>query len=361
MANDEAAREWGPWSVWKTELILGAYLPLFARASKKPPHRTFFDCFAGTTQNVQRLSRRALKSSLQLALEVDPPFTNVVALEQPDRADDLRVSLNPRPGQDLRIVPGDSNETIREAVAWWENLGGRSHGPRLGPALAYVDPFKHTDLSWELVRRLADAGMDVPGRKGRDHRIELLILLPTGTMRRTLPVRAGSSPATDIARERVTAMFGSNAWEGLYEAQRARGLSGDEWWEPYSDLYRRQLADLGYNHVSAIEVRNTQNGLLYHLVFASCNRVGKKLFDVVVSHAEEELPRLVEEERRLRAGRPRDSLFDEGQLDEVARYPARYARLLDGQPPTLEELIARAESGTPPEHPDQLPLFDDLR
>ena len=28
MSIDENAREWGPWSVWKTEILLGGYLPL---------------------------------------------------------------------------------------------------------------------------------------------------------------------------------------------------------------------------------------------------------------------------------------------------------------------------------------------
>ncbi len=69
MSGDGDAREWGPWSVWKTEILLGAYLPLFAVASKRSDHRTFIDCFAGVNRNVERDTGREIKSSPRQALE----------------------------------------------------------------------------------------------------------------------------------------------------------------------------------------------------------------------------------------------------------------------------------------------------
>src|SRR5690606_5755206 len=72
MTDGGDAREWGPWSVWKTEILLGGYLPLFARAATRSDHRTFIDCFAGVSRNVERDTGREIKSSPRQALEATP-------------------------------------------------------------------------------------------------------------------------------------------------------------------------------------------------------------------------------------------------------------------------------------------------
>ena len=144
----DSARDWGPWSVWKTELILGAYLPAFLRAGRGARHRVFIDGFAGSMDNFERGTGRPLKSSPVLALEEnDPAFTHLVFHELPDNAESLNRDLRARyPDRRFKVISGDFNVTIGAGLTWLSQQGTRTSGPHLGQVLAYLDPDKHTQL-----------------------------------------------------------------------------------------------------------------------------------------------------------------------------------------------------------------------
>ncbi len=335
--DDFDRREWGPWSVWKTEILLGGYLPLFTRASQSAPHRTFFDLFAGATENVQRLTHRAVMSSPRLALQCAPPFTHVVLFEQPDRAERLAAALvGEFPGRTIHVVPGDCNDQLVNGLAWWEGQGTATSGPVLGPTLAYLDP-NSLQLNWATVERLATFRMRP--RRGkefvRSRPIELLVLFPTGAMRRTLP-QPPRTEADDAAKSRVDRLFGGTDWRAIYEDQRAGNIVGEGSWLNYVEQYRYGLSQLGYEHTAAIEVRNTRNVVLYHMVFATAHTAGKKIMSAVMNRAREVLPRMIDEELRLRREQPAlSTLFedeDEVAVQAAAADPSRYAKLIDGPP-----------------------------
>lgn len=132
-------REWGSWSVWKTEILLGGYLPLFTRASQKAPHRTYIDCFAGVTRNLERGTGREIKSSPRLALEASPEFTHLLLFELEEKADRLEETLRSEfPTRTIKVIGGDCNERIEDGLRWWFEQREGNRGPYLGPALAYL-------------------------------------------------------------------------------------------------------------------------------------------------------------------------------------------------------------------------------
>lgn len=329
------AREWGPWSVWKTELILTPYVREFLMAGTRSLHRTFIDCYAGASFNRERATGRTLQSSIQMALDAcsinGAAFTHLAACELPERAHliEERCSVS-RQGQSFRVFPGDVNCTIRDVLRWWESEGGERSGPRFGQTFAYVDPDKHSDLSWDLLELIGSP------RAERRRRVEQLILLPLGTMRRALPVRPGTEEASDQAMRAVDRMFGDDTWRRLYARQRNGHLAGDDAWRKYSDLFRWRLRCLGYQHVCAVEAVNTNRTLQYHLVLASDEPVGQKIFNAVCENASEELPRLIAAERDLARQRDETPLFDVDAVPIRATGPP--ARLFDGEPDINEIL-----------------------
>lgn len=331
LVMSESTRDWGPWSVWKTELILGAYLPAFLRAGRSSRHRVFIDGFAGSVDNFERDTGRPMKSSPVLALEeIDPGFTHLVFHELPDKAESLGQDLRRRFGdRRFKIIPGDCNDTIGAGLTWLSKQGTATSGPHLGQILAYLDPDNHTQLRWETIENLATVFRQSSRRSGHVRRrpIELLVLFPILSMKRCLPTASGTDRATGKDIASVNAFFGSNEWQGIYEDQREGIIAGNDSWRLYVDLFRAQLEDLGYRHVVAIETRNTKNGVLYYMVSASDSSVGATIMRSVLSHASELFPKKIEDAKKLKARPGAQPLFDPDE-EKIAFAPDRYAALL---------------------------------
>jgi three-Cys-motif partner protein len=351
---EKEAREWGAWSIWKTKVLLGGYLPLFTKAgSGRAGHMTFIDCFAGSHRNIDRTTKEPVPSSIELALEASPPFTHVLGFELRDRAVALETKLaSQHPDRPVRIVGGDCNSKIDEGLAWWRDQGSADgrRGPLLGPALAYLDP-DSMELDWATVERISSFGMTPvrPGDFVRRRRAELLILFPTGPMRRTLP--QSGPDATEASKNDVDRVFGSEDWRQIYADQRDDKVRGERSWIHYVELYRYQLEQLGYSHTSAIEVRNTRNVVLYHMVFATEHDAGKNIMKSIQQRARKVLPEMIAREKALRAQRG-PSLFEgsDAELDRFSANPERYAQLFND--PTSPY---KAASG---DRPVQDSLFD---
>jgi three-Cys-motif partner protein len=355
--SDVVEREWGPWSVWKTEILLGGYLPLFTRAAQSAVHRTFIDCFAGVARNVERDTGREIANSPRLALEASPQFTHLLAFEQPENAGALETTLRAdHPDRVIRVIGGDCNMEITAGLRWWYDQRQGKRGPYLGPTLAYLDP-NSLELAWSTVETISRFGMapPEPGAWVRQRGpIELLVLFPTGPLKRRLP-QAGKPAAAESMCETVDRLFGSQEWRAIYGDQRASITTGEPSWIHYVNLYRRRLAGLGYAHTSAIEVRNTKGVVLYHMVFATSSEPGKRIMNAVMEKTREVLPRLLEEERGRRREHPgRPSLFagqeDFAELEAISVDPERYAQLFT----TTPEPYVPGQPPAPP--PEQLGL-----
>ena len=330
-----SSRQWHAWSVWKTRVLLGTYLPVFARVcAGKAHHMTFVDCFAGTADSVE-IDGTAFLGSPRIALRTKPEFSHAVFFELPDNAAHLNASLRAEfPDRQFQVVGGDSNEMIGEGLSWLRDEGTARSGPQLGPVLAFLDP-NGLELHWTTVEAIATwTGQKDPSdfsRQGR--RPELLILFPTGPMRRTLPVGSGTNEAPIGQQAQVDRLFGNTQWRQIYGAQRDGRIQGEEAWIHYVEQYRLGLVRLGYEYTSAIEVRNTRNVVQYHMVFATCHPAGKRIMKSIQEDARTILPAMVAEEKTIRS-RSGERLFEESDtdLDRYANDPNKWARFFDEPP-----------------------------
>jgi three-Cys-motif partner protein len=242
-------------------VLLAGYLPSFTKACGTAHHVSFIDAFAGESVNVERHTGRPIPNSPRVALSTRPRFTHVLAFERPEKASALQAALRREyPDRKPRVIGGDVNTTLQLGLDWWRAQGtGPNYGPHLGPALAYLDP-NSLELDWRTIRTLAMFLRDSPvrGIHKRRRPIELLILFPTGPMRRILP-QPPKRPADAKAREPIDRLFGGLHWQAIYQDQiNGRLDPGESSWLHYVHQYRWQLAELGYPHTSAIEVRNTR-------------------------------------------------------------------------------------------------------
>jgi three-Cys-motif partner protein len=333
MSDEFNERIWHAWSVWKTEIVLGGYLPLFTRAGKTSRHRLYIDGFAGTARNLEQGTGRQIPGSPRVALGVEPPFTHLLLFEVPGKAAELESSLRGDfPDRTIRVIGGDCNTTMTTGLQWVREHGSSKSGPHLGQAIAYLDP-DALELDWRTVETLAKWGMTAAAAEHRRrNRIEQLILFPTGPMRRTLP-GPGKAEANEIQKAEVDRLFGNSSWREIYSAQHDGRIRGEDSWLHYVELYRLGLARLGYEYSSAIEVRNTSNVVLYHLVFATGHPAGANIMKAIQARARQVLPAMVDAERRRRSSHGA-RLFGESDLDldQIAAHPNRWAKLYDDPP-----------------------------
>lgn len=344
MTEAGGTREWHAWSVWKTEILLGSYLPAFASASRGARHRVFIDCFAGATRNVQVGTGREFPGSPRLALSVQPPFTHLLLFELPDKAIALERALRAEwPDRAIRVIGEDCNAAIAQGLQWIRSQGTTSAGPHLGPTLAYLDP-DALELEWRTIEHLARWAMTREGNAyKRRNRIELLVLFPTGPMRRQLP-QPPRPDATEVSKQDIDRLFGGTEWRAIYKAQRDGLIGGEDSWIRYVELYRLKLQSLGYGYTAAVEVRNTSQVVLYHMIFATGNATGERIMKTVFTKARQILPQMVAAERDARRSSGA-RLFEESdfELDQIASDPTRWAALYDAPPRAFdpnEHLVA---------------------
>jgi hypothetical protein len=210
-------------------------------------------------------------------------------------------------------------------------------------------------LKWSTVEMIANwTGQNSPTDYRRKHKAELLILFPTGPFRRTMPTDPGSEEAPPGARDDADRLFGNDRWREIYAAQRAGAITGEESWMHYVDLYRLGLLKLGYPYTCVIEVKNTRNVVLYHLVFATENNTGKRIMRDVQRRARTILPAMVEDEKAARKAGGAIRLFEEpdDDLDRYAQNPDKWANFTDDAPQAFDP--SRHRSPPAPDDPPTL-------
>jgi three-Cys-motif partner protein len=294
-------RTWGYWTQAKLQ-ILARYLQAFATASKGVSERVYLDAFAGEGLGIDRLTGEEFKGSARIALDVaDPAFTRLRYFELPERAKALEEQLRKEyPGRDIRVYPGDCNESIPQALA---DLSGVRWAPT-----AFLDP-DGMALPWGTLEHLAD-------HRTGSHKVELWMLFPTSGLLRTLSLRSEPS-AADIARS--TRLFGSDQWQAVFEARRKNSIDGGQARAGYLNLMRWRLEKvLGYAQTHPLEIRNLQGGPIYDMIFATDHHAGTNVMSHLYSRASEEIPAMRQAAQDDMAGVMR--LFDIGEAEPAPGY-----------------------------------------
>lgn len=243
--DDQVVQCVGPWSAEKHQLLakyIGATWSTRAKFSKGGC--AYLDLFSGPGKAKLTSTGAILDGSPLIALKhAGAPFSKVILGENDEEnlaALEYRATAY---GSRVAIVPGDSNANIHEMV---------KHVPERGLNLALVDPFGANALRFDTLAALAQF-----------ERMDLIIHFPTVAIKRNQDV-------VDY-----DAIVGSDGWkteQGNLTQQLVNSL-------------KRNLSRLGYTGSGIRDwvAKNSKNGVLYHLIFASKHELGDKIWSSVTS------------------------------------------------------------------------------
>ncbi len=238
----------GPWAQEKHD-YLRRYIEATRAVRRRylPPVGTggagFIDLFSGPGVARVRDTGALVEGSPLIALNHrEAPFSSVVLCElDPENVAALRARTA-NESERVHIIPGDSRETIDQALM---------HVPRYGLNLALLDPFAVDALDFSVIRKLATYP-----------RMDLLIHFPTGDIRRNL---------LQGAKERLRRAIGRDT-----NVTIARDVP------KAIEEFRAELAALGYTGEAVRSVAVKHRGLtLYHLMFASKDERGDAIWQSI--------------------------------------------------------------------------------
>ena len=268
MARRAAGRleldEVGRWSELKIDIIrkyAHAYTTILHRYRFRP---IYIDGFAGAGQHISKASGEMIPGSPAVAFAVEPAFAefHLVDLDG-HRVKNLRTLARDR--RDVHVYNGDCNVVLLEQVFPRTLL---KSGDR---ALAILDPYG-LHLDWEVI-----------ATAGRSKQAEIFLNFPVADMHRNVFWHDPSAvDSEDVLR--MNRFWGDETWRDVvYTSQPT--LFGDETskdlnsTEAISRAFQKRLRDVaGFAYVpDPVPMRNSRNGIIYYLFFATSNGTGAKI------------------------------------------------------------------------------------
>ena len=314
------SRPWGFWTKYKLEL-LERYLDRFTTAAKNKVDKiVYLDLFGGEPENHDRLTLNPIDGSARIALNTDdPPFTHLRFFELEANAAKLQRAIEHEfAGRDFVVYPGDSNESIHEALA---DL--RSAGVGWAPTFAFIDP-NGPHYTWTTLTALAEH----KGPKAKT-KVELWMLFPDPLFARMLPTSGVLRPIDD---EAITKMFGTADWHATWQAKLDEEITPTEARAEYVDLMRWRLEQkLGYRWTHQLEIRNERNRPIYHMIFATDSEPGHRIMSHLYDLAAQEFPAMAAEARSIRA--------------QISRRASGQVDLFEGSGVELPTTVSSTSSG----------------
>ena len=204
----------GPWSLLKVETV-ASYLHAFNVALRQQPsptmpfRRIYIDAFAGSgdfsfsTDSAPLFDEDASithhSGSAKRALEVDPPFDELIFIEQSEKnVEKLRTLC--APFKSAKVIPGDANDEVRRLCANtdWKKTRG----------VVFLDPFGAT-MDWQTLEAIA-----------RTKALDVWYLFPLFGLYRNAP---HNRAALDASKQRtLNRMLGTDGWQQLfYQAKQS--------------------------------------------------------------------------------------------------------------------------------------------
>ncbi len=270
--------------------MLERYLNAFTTTTKLKTTKTvYLDLFGGEPENYDRVTKNPIDGSARIALNVDdPPFTHLRFFELEPNATKLKTALNAEyPDRDLIVYPGDSNESIRTALADLRKVDAA-----WAPTFAFIDP-NGPHYTWATLRALAEH----KGPKAKT-KVELWMLFPDALFARLLPT---SGVLRDADNAAITAMFGTPDWHAIWQAKLDDEITPTAARAEYVELMRWRLEhELGYRWTHQLEIRNEANHPLYRMIFATDSQAGNDIMTHLYDRAAEEFPTMAEAARAVR-------------------------------------------------------------
>jgi three-Cys-motif partner protein len=264
--------------------ILQEYLRFYAKALKNQGFSLIYiDAFAGNGDYELDLGDAGLfagssgevgvvtrPGSAKLALSIQPPFTEVIFIDNdPASIRSLEQIRSENPSRNIRVVPGDANEAVRQLcsrTAWHERRGDRK-GIR---AVLFLDPFNMA-VDWETLVAI-----------GRTEAIDLWYLFPTNAVGRQL-----AHDPTKIDLDKVNALnrvLGGDWWRQELYVERPPDPSLFDFAEHRGGMVREaRLDQIAQEFIKKLETHfgrvapaprhlRQRNLLKFSLIFAVANR-----------------------------------------------------------------------------------------
>ena len=273
--------------------ILTEYLRAYLRIFDKNPraqllHTIYVDAFAGTGYIRQRQGDASqlelveeltaddalgyVKGSALRALELSPGFREYLFIEKnPDRCAKLKRLTSHFSGKKISIENVDAGECLRK---WCATMDWRTTR-----ALVFLDPYG-MQVDWLLLEEIA-----------KTKAIDLWLLFPLGAA--VMRLLQKKQPPPQTWADRVTSVFGTDAWEAEFYKPRTRDtLFGPEDAEEREADYHA-VADFFIRRLEGIfaqvapnprALRNSRNCPLYLLCFAAGNPKGAPTAVKIAKH-----------------------------------------------------------------------------
>jgi len=247
----------GPWTEDKHHYLKN-YLSAFTTATyKRWETRNYIELFAGPGKCLEREAGREIDGSPLLALQCEHPFATCIFVERnPLCMHALRLRALEYTDANVSLVEDDCNAAA-DGIA--KSLEKQSVN------LAFIDP-TGIQIDFDSILRLTtDSKVDLIINFSQDMAIE-----------RNAQKWANTDAETPLDR-----FMGTREWREGYQAlvkKQEMHLTA----RLFIDIYRQQLARIGYSQISSIEphIRSAKKNLpLYYLLFASKHQLGYKLWN----------------------------------------------------------------------------------
>lgn len=283
----------GSWTEKKLD-VLSRYLSAYVTALKKQPFgKIYVDAFAGSgevelgAQGGRRSesqiefesffdseSKSFIEGSARCALNVEPPFSKYVFVEQKTSfVRDLKKLKQEFPAreQNIVVIKGEANETLLNLcsrVIWKKNR-----------AVIFLDPYG-MQVRWKTLEAIAETKA-----------VDLWYLFPLGVAVSRLLRNDGEIPEDN--QKKLDEIFGTKLWRNVfYRKQPQMGLFDRETpLEKHADLdvieqfFLSRLRTI-FPHVAKRPGRmlNAKGNPLYSLCFAASNPRGGKIALDIANH-----------------------------------------------------------------------------
>jgi three-Cys-motif partner protein len=218
----------------------------------------YIDAFAGAGQHISKNTGDIIDGSPYNALKVNLSFTEYYFIDKlEERADIFQKMAKDNPK--IHAYHGDCNEILIEKI--FPSLSYDSYKR----ALCIIDPYG-LDITWKSIKKAAELKT-----------IDIFINFSIMDINRNV-LSENLKDATQKNIERMNAFWGDESWKKLMYKEQGT-LFGEthsiksEKYPLLATEYRLKLQKAGYKYVpEPILMRNTNNGPLYYLFFASQNK-----------------------------------------------------------------------------------------
>jgi three-Cys-motif partner protein len=258
--------EIGEWSEIKLEIIkkyATAYTSILSKQEWCKGY-AYIDAFAGAGWHIRKATGELIPGSPLNALLVEPPFTEYYYIDlDNERVNALKEFAKERPN--VKVYHGDCNRKLVEDI--FPELKYKS----FKRALCVLDPYG-INLQWKTVEYA-----------GKLKTIDILINFSIMDMNRNVLFDDLSNIKKED-KERMNIFWGDASWQEVVYRQR-EDLFGGTRQVRIEDFHRlaveyrirlKKIADFKFVP-EPILMRNSKNGPLYYLFFASAKPVAQKI------------------------------------------------------------------------------------